>query len=126
MSCRVTSHGLRRNILRNEILWRAWHAVVVSPAIDHRELRPPIAMSRRRLRRLPFQRRRAPGIAVGLGTFEEAPDHVVKEKELRDADDQRGDGDDLIRYVRRGRSERRLCQRIVAPRDAEEAAVTQR
>src|SRR5690606_32856495 len=54
---RVTS---RRLVLRNVVLVLAGDAVVVRPAVDDRQLRPPVAVHRRRVRRLPFERRRLP------------------------------------------------------------------
>ena len=55
----------RRLVLRDEVLAAPGHAVVVGPAIDDRQLLAPVAVPRRRLRRLPFERRRAPRVAAG-------------------------------------------------------------
>ena len=60
----VDGRGACRYVLRNEIFFGAGHAVIVRPAVDHRQLAAPIAMRRRRLRRLPFERCRAPRIAA--------------------------------------------------------------
>ena len=60
----------RRLVLRDEILRRARHAVIIGPAIDDRQFLAPVAVRRRRLRRLPFERRRAPGIAAGVLALE--------------------------------------------------------
>src|SRR4030088_3245984 len=78
----------RRFILRHEIPSGAGYAVVVSPAIDDGEILAPIAMPRRGLRCLPFQRRGSPGIAASLFSFEQAPDKIKYEHKLSEADNQ--------------------------------------
>src|SRR5438094_3096172 len=72
----------RRLVLRNEILGGARNAVVVSPAIDHRQRRAEIAVLRRRFGGLPFERGRAPRIAARRLAVEIAPDEVVQERDL--------------------------------------------
>src|SRR5260370_35872531 len=57
----------RRLVLRQEILRGARDAIVVGPAIHHRKGLAPVAMPGRRLRRLPFERGRTPGVATGGG-----------------------------------------------------------
>ncbi len=56
----------RRLILGDEIPCCAGHAIVIGPAIDDREFLAPVAMCRRRLRRLPLERGRVPRIAAGV------------------------------------------------------------
>src|SRR5262245_20857113 len=73
-------------VLRHEILRGAGHAVIVGPAIDHRQLLAPVAVPRRGFRRLPLQRGGSPGIAAGLLTLEQAPDQVEQEHHLGEAD----------------------------------------
>ena len=58
---------------QHEIPLGAWHAVIISPAIDHRQLPAPVAMRRRGLGCLPLQRGGVPGITTGKFTFEQAP-----------------------------------------------------
>src|ERR687898_2414753 len=58
--------GRARLVLRDEVLLGARHVVVVGPAVDDRQLLAEIAVAGRRLGRLPFERRGAPGIAAGL------------------------------------------------------------
>src|SRR5260370_5730782 len=55
----------RRLVLRQEILRGARDAIVVGPAIHHRKGLAPVALPGRRLRRLPFERGRTPGVATG-------------------------------------------------------------
>src|SRR6185295_11264543 len=53
---------IERLVLRDEIVPGARHAVVIGPAIDNRQMRTPVAMLGGRVRRLPFERGRIPGI----------------------------------------------------------------
>ena len=76
-----------RVVLREEILLRAGHAVVIGPAIDDWHFLAPVAVRRRRFRRLPLKRRRAPRIAAGLPAMADAPEQVEQEDHLREADD---------------------------------------
>src|SRR5260370_16364172 len=78
----------RRLILRHEIPGSAGYAVIIGPAIDDGEILAPIAMPRRGLRCLPFQRRSSPGIAASLFSFEQAPDQIKYEHKLSEADNQ--------------------------------------
>src|SRR6202022_2689237 len=78
----------RRFILRHEIPSGAGYAVIVGPAIDDRELLAPVAMPRRGLWSLPFQRRASPRIAASLFSFEQAPDQIEQEHKLGEADNQ--------------------------------------
>src|SRR5205823_6517550 len=80
-------------VLRNEILGGAGNAVVVSPAIDHRQRRAEVAVLRRGVRGLPLERGGAPGIAACGLAVEIAPDQVVQEHDLHGTYDQRCDGD---------------------------------
>src|SRR5258706_4481381 len=90
----------RRFILRHEIPDGAGYAVIVSPAIDDRELLAPVAMSRRGLRSLPFQRRRSPGIAAGLFSFEQAPNQFKQENMLCETDIKRLKANDRVVVMR--------------------------
>src|SRR3546814_4040673 len=72
-SCRMMLDARARRLgLRDEVGFRTRNAIVIGPAIDDRTLRAPVAMRRRRIGRLPFQRGRAPGVGMGLRTFERA------------------------------------------------------
>src|SRR5947209_7625547 len=72
----------RRLVLRYEILGGAGYAVIVGPAIDHRQLFAKVAVLRRRVGRLPFQRCGAPGVATRRLAVEITPDQVVNEHQL--------------------------------------------
>src|SRR5215468_6690736 len=98
----------RRLVLRQVILLRARHAVIIGPAVDHRQLLAEIAMTGRCLRRLPLERRRLPGVAWGAFSFEKAPDQIEEEHELSSADHEGCDGDELVQPVNTWRYERRV------------------
>src|SRR5690606_10732244 len=99
---RVTS---RRLVLRNVVLVLAGDAVVVRPAVDDRQLRPPVAVHRRRVRRLPFERRRLPRVRLRPLAAHQAVGDVDDEDHLRRRDDDRGDGDRLVDRGGRRRDE---------------------
>src|SRR3970282_343119 len=116
---------LGRVILRNEILIRARHAVVIRPAVDDGELRPPIPVHGGRIRRLPLERRRAPRIRVGCLAFQQAVDDVDEEDELRRRDEDRGDRDSCVDVVRGLRDEVGLAVRIGTARHAQNPEIVQ-
>src|SRR5215470_8736070 len=95
-ACRVG-----RYVLGNEILGSARYAVVVSPAINDGQFRAPVAVYRRRVWRLPLERRRPPWIAGRLLPVEVARDHVVEKNHLRRSHDQRRRSDKDVEIVRR-------------------------
>src|SRR5215471_12433779 len=57
-------------VLRYEILGSTRHAVIVGPAIHHRQGRAEVAVLRRGVRGLPLQSRCAPGIGTRRLAFE--------------------------------------------------------
>src|SRR5262245_13338273 len=98
-----------RQVLRQEILRRAWDAVVVGPAIHHRKGLAPVAMPGRRLRRLPFERGRPPRVAAGGAAFREAAHEIVHEDQLGGADDPGDDRDEGIQRYGGGRNKSHLA-----------------
>ena len=70
-------------------------AVLVRPAVDLRDLAGPVAVRRRRGRR-PLQAVRLPRVLAGLLALERAPEEVHEEDELRGAQDEGADGDELV------------------------------
>src|SRR5213076_2488152 len=110
----------RRFILRYEIPDGAGYAVIVGPAIDDRELLAPVAMPRRGLRCLPFQRRRSPGIAASLSSFEQAPEQIEYEHKLGEADNQGRHAHERIQVMRGCRDEGRLANVVIAAGHAQE------
>src|SRR6202023_573590 len=78
------------DVLRNEILFGAGHAVVVGPAVNDRQSLAPVAMPGRCIGRLPFERRGPPGIAARGLAFEKRPDQVEQEYQLHGGDEQSG------------------------------------
>ena len=87
------------HVLRHEIVFGARQAVGVGPAIYHRQRLAKIAMSGRRFRRLPFQRRGVPGITAGLFASRHAPADIEQEQQLGGADDQGHHGDEGIQVL---------------------------
>src|SRR5260370_34037876 len=79
----------RRLVLRQEILRGARDAIVVGPAIHHRKGLAPVAMPGRRLRRLPFERGRTPGVATGGAASPAAPHKNEHEQPLGGANAKR-------------------------------------
>src|SRR4030065_2110666 len=67
----------RWNVLRDEVLLGARHAVIVSPAIDQRQRRAKVAMRRRGVGGLPLQRGGVPGGATRWPAFEISPNPIV-------------------------------------------------
>src|SRR4030088_2119275 len=111
----------RRFILRHEIPGDARYAVIVGPAIDDREILAPIAMPRRGLRGLPFQRRGSPGIAASLFSFEQAPDQIKYEHKLSEADNQGRHAHERIEVMGGCRDEGRFANVVVAAGDSHAA-----
>src|SRR5436190_11737601 len=93
-------------VLRDEILGRTGDAVVVSPAIDHRQLAAEIAVAGLCFQRLPLERGGAPRVAAGGLAVPDGPDQVEDEDQLCGADDQRHYRDEDVEIVRRRRLER--------------------
>src|ERR1700730_15996494 len=58
------------DVLRDEILFGAGHAVVVGPAVNDRQSLAPVTVLGRCIGRLPFERRGPPGIAARVLAFE--------------------------------------------------------
>src|SRR5262245_56630409 len=75
-------------VLRHEVIHASGHAVLIGPAIDDRQLRTPVAVLRRRVRRKPLDRRRAPGVAARRLAVLQAPEQVEQEDRLRRRDDE--------------------------------------
>src|SRR5882724_9749819 len=76
------------DVLRDEILFGAGHAVVVGPAVNDRQSLAPVAMYGRRIWRLPLERRGPPGVAARGFALEERPDQVEQEHQLHGGDEQ--------------------------------------
>src|SRR5947209_12419888 len=91
----------RGDVLRYEVIDGARHAVVVGPAIDHRQGRAKVAVLRRGVGGLPLQRGGIPRVAARRLAFEITPYEVVQEHQLDGAHDQRRDGDPLVHEVGR-------------------------
>src|SRR5258708_21702660 len=104
----------RRLILRHEIPGSAGYAVIIGPAIDDGEILAPIAMPRRGLRCLPFQRRSSPGIAASLFSFEQAPDQIKYEHKLTEADNQGRHAHEGIEVMGGCRDEGRFANVVIA------------
>src|ERR1700748_1951878 len=99
------------------LIWQiSRHAVVVGPAIDHWQIGAPVSMGGWCLRRLPFQRRRTPRVAAGRFAPEQAPTEIEEKQHLDGANDQRGDGNELVQRMSRWRNERRLAEFVIAAR----------
>src|SRR3981081_1338562 len=113
----------RRLILRYEIPSSAGYAVIISPAIDDGEILAPIAMPRRGLRCLPFQRRGSPGIAASLFSFEQAPDQIKYEHKLSEADDQGCHAHERIEVMGGCRDEGRFANVVIAAGHAQQAKI---
>src|SRR4029453_4370272 len=115
----------RRLVLRQEILRGARDAVVVGPAIHYRKGLAPVAMPGWRLRRLPFERGRTPGVVTSGAASPEAPDKIEHEDELGGANDQGDDRDEGIQRCGRGRNKSHLAHFVVPARHAHQADVVQ-
>src|SRR5438034_10539581 len=112
-----------RLVLRYEILLGAWHAVIVSPTIDHRQLLAPVAMPRRGFGCLPLQRGGPPGIAAGRLALGQAPDHVEQEHHLGEAHDQCRHGDEAIQRRGRLRNESHIAHLEIPARHTQQAYI---
>ncbi len=86
----------------------------------------PVAVLRRSVWRLPFQRCRFPRIGTRVFAFFQAYDDVVEEDQLGRADDQCGYRDALIQCKRRLRHELGVAHCIVATWHTKEAEVMHR
>src|SRR6266700_8004332 len=93
------------DVLRDEILFGAGHAVVVGPAVNDRQSLAPVAMYGRRIGCLPFERRGLPRVAARGLALEERPDQVEQEHQLHGGDEQSGYGDPLVYGMSRRRNE---------------------
>ncbi len=107
-------------VLRDEIFRRTRHAVVIGPAIDDRHLLAPVAVRRRRCRRLPFEGCRAPRISARILAVAQAPEQVEQEYQLREADDQRGHADEGVERMHGVGNECRLAEFRVASRHTDQ------
>src|SRR5438309_10275925 len=79
----------RRDVLRDEVLLGARHAVIVGPAVHQRQRRAEVAMPRRGVGGLALQCGGVTGVASGWSAFEIAYDEVVQEYQLVGSHDQR-------------------------------------
>src|SRR5215471_6505026 len=111
----------RRLVLRHEILLGAGHAVIVGPAIDHRQFLSKVAMPRRGFGCLPLQRGGPPGIAASRLALEQAPDQVEQEHHLGEAHDQCRRGDEAIQRRGRLRNESHFAHLEIPARHAQQA-----
>src|SRR3970040_2063887 len=84
ISTNVFAHNSppRRNVVRDEVLLGARHAVVVSPAVDQRQRRAEVAVPGRGVGGLPLQRGGVPGVAPRGLASEIALDQVVQKYHL--------------------------------------------
>src|SRR5439155_26097637 len=122
---RSSLNGPRRSwlILRNEVLRGTWHAVIIRPAIDHREFLAPVAVSGRRLRRLPLQCCRPPWIATRSPALEQSPDKIKQEDHLAETHGQCHHGDKGIQRMGRWRDERHFADIVIPARDSEQPKI---
>src|ERR1700730_904104 len=126
MASSLTCGDGRGLVLRQEVLRGARHTVIVSPAVDDRQLPPPVAVPGRGLRCLPLQRGGLPGIAAGKLAFVKARYQIEKEHDLGGAYDQCCYGDKDVQRRRRWRDKSRHAQLVIAARHAEQTEVVHR
>ena len=87
----VGVEAVGRLVLRNEVLLGARHAVVVGPAIDHRQLRRPSCRASAACRASAIRAwSRARDCRRPACRCSSAPDHVEQEDQLHGGDEQRG------------------------------------
>src|SRR6266702_898665 len=107
--------GVGRLVLWYEIFLGARYAVVISPAIDHRQLRPPVAMFRWCVGGLPFECRGPPRIAARRLALGQTPDQVEQEHHLHGCYEQGRNGDRFVHRMDRVGKKLSAAKSIVPP-----------